>query len=66
MAEDAFCALARDWRCLWGLLGPRAAVPEESLICAIGDIHGRAACWPACMTPWRGWPAGARASRSAS
>lgn len=42
MADDALCALARDWRSLWGLLGPRAAVPEESLVCAIGDIHGRA------------------------
>ncbi len=41
MADDAR-ALARDWRSLWGLLGPRAAVPEESLICAIADIHGRA------------------------
>ncbi|MCH8997194.1 MAG: serine/threonine protein phosphatase [Proteobacteria bacterium] len=42
MADNALCALAPDWRCLWGLLGPRAAVPEGSLICAIGDIHGRA------------------------
>ena len=42
MADDALSALAPDWRCLWGLLGPRAAVPEGSLICAIGDIHGRA------------------------
>ncbi len=42
MADDALCGLARDWRSLWGLFGPRGAVPEESLICAIGDIHGRA------------------------
>ena len=42
MADDALCALACDRRSLWDLLGPRATVPEDSLICAIGDIHGRA------------------------
>ena len=30
------------WQTLWGLRGPRAALPPGLLACAVGDIHGRA------------------------